>query len=85
MEWILEIILEIIGETINSEEVNKIARMVLLSILAWFVIIVGILVGISALSTTGIIGSVISWLISAGFVIIWIYGLININKKNKQG
>lgn len=84
MEWIAEIIFEIIGAVIESEKVNRIIRTVFATLLFWLIIIVCIFAGRSALSENGIAGAVFCWVFAAAIFVFWIYCLIKINKKKKK-
>ena len=86
MEIIFEILYEVfiegLVEAAKSKKIPTIVRLMIVSVLCGLLITIGILVGISALNTTGILGAIICWIISLGFIVLWLFwcGKIIINK-----
>ncbi|MDD4474907.1 MAG: hypothetical protein PHV95_03810 [Eubacteriales bacterium] len=84
MGIIFEIFIEgLLGAT-KSKKVPIIVRLMITSILCGLLITIGILAGISALNATGILGAIICWIISFGFMVLWLFWCVKIiQNKNK--
>ncbi|HKM33094.1 MAG TPA: hypothetical protein VJX95_05980 [Oscillospiraceae bacterium] len=84
MEIIFEALYELFIEgLVGATKIKKvpiIVRLLIASVLSGLLITIAILVSISALNATGILGAIICWIISFGLVGLWLLWCIKIIK-----
>lgn len=81
MDFIFDFLAEIFGEIIIKSKGKIVLKVILFSLLCWFIITVGALAGISALSSNGLTFAILSWTIPVGFLVLWIIGCLKIIRK----